>query len=649
MKISDIYAAVSSGRFLGGDEAFLAQVAIELLAQVEGVPVPALDMSAPAFALAYPFETPAQLCFWHGASHYQAWRRTILDVQMRAVPGNTDGASWSSLARAERLFCKSSGARFYDLPLYLPATMQPEDVTDAVIRATYERLSNIKRPRFRAGVNAFRRLFDNDTVLQTGLLPLIKPQPLPGLRDHRALVPMAPDIERARSELFERSTRCTLDYVHRLAIAGGSLNGETDTLEDLRKALASLPNPNDVGVPEITDHCLHNYIITVMCRIGGRDYRLTEVEQAWKNLRKAAREAGCETSFLWALSKPASQQGIAPWRLTTAWVRQLIAGYKIDSMPAQCRRGCEQFDGFRSVVPPALLPLEPLSIRRSPPQKPKAPKPIDPVRSGWTAVYRNLRNDSTSSEGPSPLWYLKSEAIKAGLPPSGITQHWLETIRETCPLDRLHHLYEGVSTLRCIPGFEHISPLRKRRERHGGLPARIEDELRTTLDEMGVAAATGRKMLLAAGVLAEALGADDTMPLRDLVFTKLESVDWSAPERQITEYKGKIISLREFLALTWTPAWRELQGLVVGAGVGFKENPVPKVLGWKPGVDPQDISLEWARKLDRELRSTISRPPHGRADLARTLARHLAAFDRLHEIPSITASGLMPELIGAIR
>lgn len=79
------------------------------------------------------------------------------------------------------------------------------------------------------------------------------------------------------------------------------------------------------------------------------------------------------------------------------------------------------------------------------------------------------------------------------------------------------------------------------------------------------------------------------------------------------------------------------------------ENPVPKVLSWNPGCDPAGLTLEWAQSLDRDLRAKPKNAPHGRADLAITLARHLALFDKLRDVISVRDSGLLPKRIGNIR
>lgn len=649
MKISEIYAAIANGNLLDKDTGYLTMIAIELLARVEGVPVAALDLAAPRFALSYPFDKRDLRGNWHGATHFQAWRRLILDAQMQAAPGDVDGAPWSSLARSERLGFNSSGATFYDLPKHLTATMLPTDVTDAVITATYEGLDDTNRPRFRAGVNAFRRLFDNDLVQRTGLLPLIKPQPLPGLRDHRFQVPMSPEIEKARAKLFSTSTRVMLDYLHRLAVAGGRLNGKSDTLEDLRKALSDLPNPIDAEVPEITDQSLRGYINIVMRRIGGRDYRLTETEQSWSDLRKAARAAGCETSFIWALGKPATAWGLCPWEISETVALDIIRSYQDSSMRSQSRRGCEQFDALRSVLPPELFPENPLGIRRTPPNRKQRPRSKTLVVIAWDDLYAEITRNARITEDYKHLWFIRGEAIKDGKAPNDITQNWLEGLRDSCPINRLHALYGGVHDLRKISGFEHLQPLRTRRGRHGGLPESLNREVDNLLAEMGPAPTTYRLFKLAIGVLVERANLGDDAGMEDICALDLDSVDWGCAPQQVKSYSTAVTQLKKYRALPWTPEWKALQYIAVNAGMRMSKNPIPKLLSWEPGPSPKAVTLKWAQRLDRDLRSTILNGPHGRGDLAKTLARHVAAFDKLREIPEVAESGLMPEPIGSVR
>lgn len=649
MKISEIYTAVSGGHLLAGDEAYLTQIAIELLAQAEGVPVPALNMQAPAFARAYPLETPERLVFWRGATHYQAWRRTILDAQMRAAPGDTDGNSWKSLRRAARLGSQKPTSALYDLPRYLPERCQPQQVSERLILSAYERLNSpSEQKRFRAAVNSLRRMFGCDLAQRAGLLPKVKPAAIPEMRDHHAFAPMAPAISAVRTSLDRKVAVNALDYVHRLACAGGLLNGVDDTLEDLRRGLAVLPDPEDAGVPAIRPKILRIYVNSILLSIGGRDYRLSEAEQAWKDLRKAARAAGCETSYLWALSKPASKQGILPWELSPEWVQQVIAGYKINSMPALCRKGCEQFDALRGDLPPKFFPAEPLGIRRTLRRK-QMPPPKAPAVIAWDDLYAEITEKARITEDYKHLWYIRREAIRAGKAPADITQRWLETLRDTRSHDRLQSLYGGVDNLRKVHGFGHLQPLRKRRQRHDGLPEKLNQELEELLAGMGAAETTSRQFKLAVGVMAECLQLEGDAGLQDICNIEVTSVDWGCQASQAKTYSGNVMQLQRYCSLSWTPDWRALQSIVVGLGNRMSQNPVPKILSWAPAPSPKDVSLEWAQQLDRDLRSTILNGPHGRADLAKTMARHVAAFDKLHDIPKVAASGLLPPRIGSVR
>ncbi len=650
MKISEIYTALASGSLLEEGTRDISMIAIELLARVEGTPVAALDYSAPQFALTYPFGKTDLRGFWTGATHYNSWRSCILNAQMQAAPCNTDGDPWASLHRAERLCSPPHARGCYYLAACLPEGCPPSEVTDQIIPATYKNLNNLSdQNRFRADVNRMRQMFDYDFMVLTGLLPKVKPSSLPGLRDHYRSTPMAPEIETKRGALTCRSTVQALDYINRLAVAGELLNGVSDTLENLRRALVALPDPADVGVPPITQRALHQYIRELIKELGGRDYRLSEVEQAWSDLRRAARSAGCDTSFLWALGKPAAAEGIYPLEVSKANALEIIRSYRDSSMPTQCRRGCEQFDALRGQVSSALLPPEPLGIRREPRKEKKLPPPKSPIVVAWDDLYAEINRSEPLKDNYKYIGYIKCEAIKARKTPDDITQAWLEMLRDTCPRDRLSAVYRGVKNLRKIARFEHLKPLRTRRQRHDGLPEKLDRELEDCLAEMGLAATTYRQFKLATGVLGEHLNLGEEAGMEDICEVDLEEVEWSCPPQQMKIYSAKIIGLQRYCALPWTSEWKALQKIVVNAGIKISKNPVPKLLAWEPTSSPKKVSLEWAQKLDRELRSTILNGPHGRADLAKTMAKHVAAFDKLREIPAVADSGLMPEPIGEVR
>lgn len=651
MKISEIYTTIEAGNLLDGDEGYVAMCAIELLARVEGVPVLALDLAAPSFALAYHFEK-RDIRGWRGVAHYLAWRACILNAQMSAAPGDIDGDPWRSICRIEQFATKSSNAVLTDMALYLPAQTHPTDVTDALIRATYERLEGSERLRFRASVYALRRLFDFEMARQSGLLPAVQPIPFLGLRDHHAHAPMAPEIEAARDSLTRKNALRSFDYIHRLAFTGGLLNGQDDTLEDLRRALVKLPVPKDVGVPPVEPQTLHNYVNFILLEIGGRDYRLTTTEQAWSDLRKAAREAGYKTSALYNLSMPAAAQGMMPSEITPAWVEGLIRYHKSRedrTTPTQCRVGCEQFDALRTVLPKELFPTEPLGIRRTPPRVKQPPQPKDPVVAAWDLLYNDIKQNALLREEYKHLWYIRSKAITASLPPQEITQAWLLRLQDTCPSDRRSAVYGGIENLRKISGFQHLKPLRTRKQRHGGLPAGLAQDLEKVLTEMGAAPTSSRQVKLAVGVLADRLHLDDTARLQGICNIDLETVEWGCSSSKAKTYSLKVSQLQKYVGLPWTQDWKTLQQLVRKSGVGLLKNPVPKLLSWDPGPSPRTVTLKWAQELDRNLRSTLLNGPHGRADLAKTMAGHVAAFDRLRELPEVATSGLMPKPIGPVR
>ena len=472
------------------------------------------------------------------------------------------------------------------------------------------------------------------------------------MRDHYKLVAMASEIEATRSSLTRKSAIQALDYVHRLAVSGGCLNGVNDTLEDLRKSLAVLPNPTDVGVPPINPKTLSVYINDVVRHIGGRDYRLTEVEQAWSDLRKMARAAGFHTNALFNISMPASAAGLMPSEISAEWAQTVIMFHKnrgCRSTPTQCRVGCEQLDVLRGVLPDELLPPVPLGIQRSFPAAKPPPPPKDPVVVAWDDLYSEITKTALITEEYKHLWFIRREAIKKDITPENITQEWLKDLRDNAPRDRLTALYGGVQNLRKISGFEHIKPLRQLRERHAGLPENLKKELEALLSEMGAAPTTFRALKLAVGVLVERLNYGEDVRLKDICKVDVKNVKWNCSEAQVKAYSRGISQIQNYCSLAWTPEWKALQHIVVGLGIGLLKNPVPKLLSWGPASSPRDVSVEWARELDRELRSTIINAPHGRADLALTMAGHLAAFNKLREIPEVAASGLMPEPIGAVR
>ena len=385
--------------------------------------------------------------------------------------------------------------------------------------------------------------------------------------------------------------------------------------------------------------------------------RKSPAEQAWADLRSAARAAACETSFLWAVAKPAAARGIFPREISESIALELMLSYSSRSMWSQFRHGCEQFDAIRGKVPPGMLPPFPLGIRRPPPKPPREPKPDllpDPVKTSWAKLYARVRAHGWGQKQMISLSGLRGHAIAAGITPNNLNQAFINDLEckicHTVERTKLRAAVLGFIELRGNPAFSNLPELIPPLEKisHGGPSPKVRAELEKLMVFMNAAPTTKRSFSLAVGILTDAMGRPD-IPLKEILQAEMSAYDLGSHEARRKVHADKIRNLREFCELPWTPAWQELQGIVTGTGMTPLDNPVPKILSWNPGTDPDGIAKEWAQFLDRELRSAVKNPPHGRADLAKTFARHLAAFDALHEIPVVAGSGLLPPRIGPIR
>lgn len=660
MRLSELHAAIDAGEgpAFSEDERFSTLVAIEHLAQIEGLPVSALGFAPPEFGRKYSFQFKELHGSWSGRAHYLTWRNLILNAQMRFTPGDVDGDPWLSLCRAERMWKKKRAATLYDLRNFLPAELLPRDVTDTILMEVYGKVPEQVTGRFRAGVNNFRQLFCQDLALQSGLLPDTCPRPLPGLRDHRILTNMSPEIEGWRNSLSNRSIMYRLDYLNRLAVAGGLLNGKTDTLNDLRACICDLPSPTEVGIPAIKANTLRAYANVVRHALGGHDPRKSPAEQAWADLRNAARVAACETSFLWALGNPAAAQGLYPPDISEDVALKLLWANESPGMRAHFLHGCEQFDATRGKISSDMLPPLPLGIRRNPPKPPRIQK-LSPTQSqaqiAWAELYARLRLHGWMQKQLSVLSYLRVQACTAEIAPQDLNQTFIERLegKVTKGPDRfrLRAAVVGIAELSTDPDFRDIPGLKPpvyTKFTHGGPGEKARAELEELMEFMNAAATTRRGFRVAVGVLTDAMGRPD-ISLEEILQADMSTYELGAHESRRKVHTDKIRTLRDFLELPWTPAWRQLQMAVVKAGMTALDNHVSKVLSWTPCTDPDGLTKEWAQKLDRDLRSTIKNPPHGRTDRAITFARHLAAFDALHDIPAVAQSGLLPPRIGPIR
>jgi hypothetical protein len=576
MRLSEIHAAITAEQRLSEGRAFATLVAIEHLARIEGVPVSALDFSAPLFGAKYTFQRADLRGFWPGRSQYLAWRNLILNAQMRFAPGDVDADPWRSLGRAERLW-KKGNSTLGNLCKFLPPKTLPQDVTDTLLANIREEMTRRVPQQFRAGVNAFRQLFKNDLALCSGLLPDACPKRLLGIRDHGA-ANMSPAIKIWR-DYFSFSgwhTVVALNYVNRLAVMGGRLNGKTDTLDDLRAAICDLPDPEEAGLPSVKALTLRIYKSRVQRALDG------------PKPRKA---------------KP-----------------------------------------------------KPPGVRRSPqPRKPIPVAPQDPTKTAWNDLYAYLRKKGWKSERFRGLSYLRRNASAAGVAPGELSQPFVDRlhrqITKTADRTKLRAAVRDIAALSenpALKGLRSLSPPEDQRFTHGGLTRKSGAELEDLLDFMNPAFSTRRTFRLSVGVLTDAMGRPE-LSLEELLRVDIKEYDLGPHEVRRKTHSDNIKKLRAFIELSWTPAWRQLQLVVVTTGIRALANPIPKVLSWKPCATPNSVTREWAQRLDRELRSTLRNPPYGRADIALTLARHLNAFDTLHDIPEVSGSGLLPPKIGPIR
>lgn len=657
MKLSEIHTAIETGRgpALPEDKAFATLVAIEQLAQIEGIPVAALDYAAPKFGASFPLRRKylRDLSFVQG--QYQSWRNLILSAQLRFAPGDVDADPWHSLARAARLWNAREVVRLSDLQMCLPPGTQPQQVTDALLEQVHDETPAQMLRRFRKGLKHFRKLFQNDLALRTGLLPDLCPSPLPGIRDHHLLTGMSPDIEAWRNSLPKAKMVYALNYLNRLAIAGNRLNGKTDTLDDLRLALCDLPDPARVGVPPVNASTLRKYETSVRHALGGPDPGKSPIAKAWADLRTAARAAGYETGFLCAVAEPAAVRGIIPAAMSQTTALEILTTFDVAHKRSKFRRGCEQVDALRGQIPADLLPSCRLGIKRLRPRSPKPVLPPDPVKIAWADLSARLRGHGWTVRQRVLLSYIRVRATRAGIAPSALHQDFISLLESEITTardrNRLKAAVRSITALSREAEFSDLpalTPPASTKFTHGGAVERVRSELEDLMDFMNAAAGTRRAFRVSVGVLTDAMGRPE-IPLKQLLQSDISAYDIGTHEPRRKVHTDRIRKLREFLELPWTPAWRALQRVVADTGMTAQDNPVPKVLAWHPGTDPDGLTLEWAQRLDRELRSRLTHPPHGRAGLAKILARQLAAFDALHDIPEVAQSGLLPARIGAIR
>ncbi|WP_108258123.1 hypothetical protein [Mangrovicoccus ximenensis] len=664
MRIADIHAAIACGDLVPVAIAPIAALAaVEQLALFEGLAVPRLGLASPGFARAYPAELPERLEPVIGAGRYRTWRNCILDLQMQAAPGDTDGDPWRSLKRAADLDFRpyrNKGIYAADLQNVLPPGTRPGDVTAELLSAAADAVPQRRRQAVRQKASAFRSLYKGRFCRAAGLLPLHCPDALPASRHHAGKARMAPAIAALRASRVDKRTRLAIAYVNRLGVLAGRLDGWTDTLETLAGAIPLLPDEPVAPMPATSQETRRIYFTAVISALGISDPRLPFAEQAWHALRKAAREAGLATDCLWVLARFAIERAMPPCHVTGPAAEELAANLTAPDKRHRALIACEQLDAMRGVLPAHLLPPEPLGVRRKPVRaKPPAP-PKDPAReaaaAAWKELYAQLR--SLGWEGGNAfnnLSALKKFALEHGLGPTGVTQSWVDQLLAAVPDRYRGRIRAAVGEMRqlrkttelALPDLE--SRTVRATTRDDPLPETVSAQFEPLLASMGLSASTERSIRFAIRTVCASRA--EGITLRQILELDPADIAWPGDQARQQDVARAFGSFRAFLLLPWSNGWFRLQLAIVAAEIPRKSNPVPLLLRHLAAEDlePKELDLAWAQRVDRQLRSTVIHPPHGRADLALTFARHVGLLDELHNHPGIVRSGLLPPVIGQIR
>lgn len=654
-KMSEIYTAISDDKDLPETEAFPLLAAIEFLAGLEGVPVSALNLAAPKFAEEYAKPPIDGNYLGLDSSSYLKWRRVILDLQMRYAPGDVDGCPWLSLGRAFRLETKGKSRAFLPtLRSIVPAQTAPKDLNDQIVADLEKLVESSKRTLFRQDVRAFAKLAKLELVKASGLMPITPITPPTIVSGHINHATMSDEISSFRNGLVKKTDTQFLDFVNRLAVTSGLLNGRTDTLEDLVGSFADLPPPESVGMPAIKDNTLNDRLTRVRVLTALPDPRLPPVRRAWEHLRAQARKMGCITNYLWAFSQCAESNGTLPCDVTRQRAVLWMNNLKTSTDMSNFRRGCEQFDALFGQLASDLLPVQPIGIQRKPPAPPRQPKVRNPVNDAWAEFYVKLREKGwTHADTANKMSALRAIATRYDLSPDRLDIACADKLRLYCHRKDLARLNRAIKIFFLLKQNMDLNPQaidlpRVSSLTHGGVSDDLSVFIEKYFDEMNFASSSQRGIRVAIGALSDAVG-QTIMTWEHVLSADLYSIDWGSHAYQQNTHILKIEKLREWLSLPWTEDWHKLQWAISRAGISAVATPVPKILKYTNGREPADLDLRWAREADSDLRSTIKNPPHGRADLAITLCRNLKKLDDLWSIPALAQSGLLPQFIGEVR
>ena len=649
-----------------------AIAALDLLASLHDLLLVALDLDAPKFALAYPQDhVPiiARPVFKGEVRRYRMFRNTILDCQMIADPGDVDGAPWSSLRRVVRLCLWVGDNTIYGVTSVLPAGITPADVTRDLALSIDMTLEGTKRTWFRRGLSILDDLHDHELARRTGLLPTERIGRFPKMTDHAAIEPLPPTL-RALRDAAQRPARNAIDSLWRLAVVAGVFRrGEDPSLDDLCRRYPDVANldPSKFGLA-LDERARRSYLTGLagaLVAAGCTDPRVSPPGAAWRALKRSVRAVGGKPQRLDVVAAAAMRDGLGPGDLAPAWFAKRLVQPQLAT--SAFRIGAVLLDALRDDdrVPQALLPAEPTGVKRlrrlrGSPKPPPAPRPKKEVALwmvAWIDLFAAARTRGYNSRRLHPLYALKTRAIAAEVGPRHLAVDWIVALMNRETSQNRSAIYGAMRLLDEFCDCPDLAPLApdiklteavvaERRDRRPLAPEMMA-ELNETLERMGAGHSTHRGAAAAVKALVEV--SEDRRDLGQLLGQDLGELDWGPFQNRAEAYILVLDRLRTFRQLPWTEEWMALQRVVVSAGVPMSQNPVPRLLSYVKGREPHQLDASWAAETDRNLRSTLLNPPHGRADLALTFANNIGRLDALHDIDAVATSGLLPPRISAYR
>ncbi|WP_152493360.1 hypothetical protein [Roseovarius sp. THAF27] len=581
---------------------FAEIAAFDLLSDMIGLPLFALEMSAQEFSTQFPaghMPDAASAALHNDPVRYNSWRRIILDCYMLAAPGDTDLNPWTSLRRAARLSAGATAAsKLYNVACRLPNGCKPNSITRTLATEINLNLKGDQRISFRSGIRLLDRLRSCELCNATGLLPDQSIGNLPTEFDHEHFAP----LPRSLADVVKLQTRTVANaaaFVWRLAVESEQFEiGQDPGLQGLVDKLPTL---------ETTDPA---------------SYGMRGNESTKKNYIRILRKLL-----------------VANGAVVTPYVKRETVESP-QSTGDTIQRKKSPLDRDRQTT---------VSKNRS------CGKPKE--KDDWKKLLGAARQRGLRQIDVRPLRTLATYAKAEGLSPTDITIEWISGARSTARQQDRTFLSRSTSVIEymmsldetraLLPSDFKLEPLKDRRRRSERLPKPLLYELEEFLSFQGLKESSRRQARVAVSTLFEV--SKIAPKLQEVLSVNFETVDWREHSDRSAEYAKLIRRLSALYNLPWNDKWRALQRAIVKAEVPTRENPVGFLLMYAGELNPYELDAPWARRIDRQLRSSIENPPYGRADLALTFARNIERLNALHRVSSLRDLGLLPEFIGTFR